>query len=170
MTRRRGRCRVGPGQHGRSGAVAQAGEGVTQDLYEDRERLERMRAALDLVQGFPAGPLARAKVKQLQNLCQTLNVPVYGAHYPMPFPTNMWLSKQRWHASMLIRHACTGKALSLLLGHGSTSTCMHWCTVSAQHPGQTTCLVTKDGSIQQPRVAGGVTVRSSCQQAPRRRS
>ena len=54
-TRRRGRCRVGPGQHGQPGAVAQAGDGADQDLHEDRQRLERMRAALALAQSFPAG-------------------------------------------------------------------------------------------------------------------
>ena len=80
---------MGPGQHQRSGIVAQAGEGSVQEISEDSRRLERMRSALDLVQSFPAGPLARAKVKQLQNLCQIMGVPQYGTRDPM-------LSVQPW--------------------------------------------------------------------------
>lgn len=80
----RGHCRVGPRQHGRSGTVAQAREGVEREILEDSHRLERMSAALDLVQSFPAGPLTRAKVKQLQKLCQILNVPTYGTRDLVP--------------------------------------------------------------------------------------
>ncbi len=65
------------------GAPAVAAAGSSMEAQVEADRLERLREALELVEGFGQGmTLEQAKVKQLQNVCTRLGVAKYGARPP----------------------------------------------------------------------------------------